>query len=160
MGKFVTIHDPENETVSVDAMGSISTQTQMLPGIQPLYVQQGPVQGTFSPSAQIAELERLNLQPETVKIEIIEKIVYVDRPITLYETKEVEVIKEVPVYQDRIVEKIVEVDKPTIHIRDVYHDRVVEIPRITVQKKVPDWAWAVMSIEAVIIAMSVLLKLV
>lgn len=159
MGKFVTIHNPENEMVSVDAEGSISVQSEMVPGVQPIIVPTGP--SNFMPSQKVFDSSGALLpeimKPETTKIEIVEKVIYVDRPVEVI--KEVQVPVEKIVYQDRIVEKevIKEVPKNTVEIRDIVHERIVEIPKIVVQRKAPEWCYLVMGAEALLIALFALI---
>ena len=146
MGKLYMDQNPSSPTLLVN--------TQMVPGVQPV---QSIVNSNYS--GVIQNSEKIVFQDREVTVEI-EKIVYVDKPITIYETKEVEVIKEVPVYQDRIVYKDVirEVEVPTIQIRDVFHDRIVEIPRITVRYKIPDWGYFVFGIQSLMLVLSILIK--
>jgi hypothetical protein len=126
MGKFRTLQHPNSEMV-------IRTNPKAFKDVQNAF----PI------------FEQPKVQEKIVEV-IVEKIVYVDKPTTVYETKEIEVIKEVPIYKDRIVEKevIKEIEKPIITMRDVFHEKIVEVPKIILQKKIPNWVWSVMGIQA------------
>ena len=140
MGKLYTDHSPNNPTV-------VLTNTQIVSGVQPVLVAQALVQEYSAPAPQFIYQDR-----ETIKE--VQKIVYVDVPTTIYETKEV--IKEVPLIQERIVYKdvIKEVLVPTIQIKE----RIVEIPRITVQFKVPDWCYLTIGVESLVLVLMLLMK--
>lgn len=117
---------------------SILTQPEMVPGVQPIVIQQGVSQFDLC----------LEEQSEVV---IEEKIIYVDRPVTVYETKEVEVIKEIPIYKDRevIKEVIKEIEKPVIHVRTEHKEILKEI-----EKKVPfvpKWIYGLIGVQVLLI---------
>lgn len=104
-----------------------------------------------------------------------EKIVYVDREVVREveklvhvpvekiihaEPKIVERVVEVPVDRivDRVVERIVEVPYETVRIVEkpiiVRHN--VEVPRITVQMKIPPYVWGIITVEALAILLLML----
>lgn len=96
--------------------------------------------------------------PEQVVVtKEVEKVIYVDNPVEVI--KEVEVVKYVTVesVKEVEVEKLVYVDKPIEIIKEVQVEVIkevpviIEIPKITVREKVPNWAILVMGIQLVLI---------
>lgn len=142
MAKFRTIYSNLNPTVSVSRSGATT------------------LQASPSEPKTIIEIQEKIVEVPVEKIVIKEVIKEIQVPVPYYETKEVEVIREVPVYVDRIVEKevIKEIDRPTIHVRTEYKDRVIEIPRIVVRENLPAWAIGVMVMEALIGSLFYLIK--
>lgn len=99
---------------------------------------------------------------------IIEKIIYIDRPVEVI--KEIQVIKEhkieipkeVVVYIDRPVEVIKEIEK-VIHIdKIIFKDKIVEIiknveiPKIIIKKQVPQWIWLMIGAESLALILALI----
>jgi hypothetical protein len=99
------------------------------------------------------------------------KIMYIDRPIEVI--KEVEKIVEriVEVPTDKVIEKIVEVEKHIIHevekpievirevIREVEKPVEILIEKISVKFRLPTWAIYVMTTESAVLIIMLLSKL-
>lgn len=106
----------------------------------------------------------------TSEPQIIEKIVYVDRPVAnvthRVETVYVDKIIEKPV--EKIVEKVVEIVKNIPVEKIVYVDKRVEVPveklvekQVVIEKElrvVPKWFWALLAVETLTIILLIAFK--
>lgn len=125
------------QTITAPAADLIAVTTDSFPVAEPIYIEK---------IVEVVKEVPVETIREVVKYVEVEKIVQVFVP------------QDVPVYVEKVVEKQVEVPVVREKIVEVVKNVPMYIDRIVVKKKIPDYIYMIVGVETVLLLVTLLSK--